>query len=149
MNHKPRVLFFSTGDSTRSQIAEGFLRSFAGDRLIAVSSATQSVEADPLARDVMNEVGIDISGQHPKAVAESFKEHFSCVVSICDSSKERFPVWPFVGNIRRWSLVDPKKITGSTEQKRELFRRLRDDIRNHVTEFLDQAQARPEAAKRT
>src|ERR1700739_3940138 len=68
VNHKPRVLFFSTGDSTRSQIAEVFLRTFAGHELEAVSTATQSVEADPLAREVMQEVGIDISGQHAKEV---------------------------------------------------------------------------------
>ena len=143
MDHKPRVLFFSTGDSTRSQIAEGILRSFAGDHLIGVSSATQSVEADPLAQEIMNEVGIDISKQHPKAVTESFKEHFSYVVSICDPSTEKFPVWPFARNIYHWSLVDPEKITGSTEQKREVFRRVRDDICRHVRELLDEAQVRP------
>ncbi len=143
MDHKPRVLFFSTGDSTRSQIAGGFLRAFAGDRLIGVSSATHSVKADPLARDVMNEVGVDISEQHPKNV---FKEHFSYVVSICDSSTEKFPVWPSVGNIRRWNLVDPEKITGSREQKREVFRRVRDDICRHVRELLDQTQAGPTRA---
>src|SRR5260370_29787468 len=61
VDHKPRVLFFSAGDSTRSQIAEGFLRAFAGHELVAVSTATKSIEADPLACEVMKEVGIDIS----------------------------------------------------------------------------------------
>src|SRR5215467_8858064 len=68
MNHKPRVLFFSTGDSTRSQIAEGFLRRFAGDEFVAMSAATRSLEADPLAREVMQEVGIDISGQQARNI---------------------------------------------------------------------------------
>ena len=95
MDHKPRILFLSTGDSTRSQIAEGFLRTFAGDDLVAVSTATRSAEADWLAHDVMKEVGIDISSQHAKEVAESIKEHFSYVVTICVASREKFPVWPF------------------------------------------------------
>ncbi len=95
MNHKPKVLFLSKGDSTRSQIAEGFLRTFAGHELVAVSAATASVEADPLAREVMREFGIDISGQHAKEVAESFREHFSCVITVCEASREKFPVWPF------------------------------------------------------
>jgi len=92
MNHKPKVLFFSTGDSTRSQIAEGFLRTFAGDEFVAMSAATRSLEADPLAREVMQEVGIDISGQHAKDVKESLMEHFSCVVTVCDASREKFPL---------------------------------------------------------
>lgn len=137
MNHKPRILFFSTGDSTRSQIAEGFLRMFAGDELVAVSTA-QSAEADPLTQDVMTEIGIDISGQHPKQIAESFKEHFSYVVSICDASRERFPVWPFTPNILRWSLADPELVSGSTEQKKEMFRSARDKIGQNVREFLEQ-----------
>ena len=75
MNHKPRVLFFSLGDSTRSQIAGGFLRTFADDVFVAMSAATQSLEADPLAREVMQEVGIDMSGQHAKDGALFLRPH--------------------------------------------------------------------------
>jgi arsenate reductase len=135
VNHKPRVLFFSTHDSTRSQIAEGFLRNFAGEEFVAVSTA-QSPEADPLAGDVMKEVGIDISGQQPKQIGESFKEHFSYVVSICDASREKFPVWPFTRNIVRWSLADPELVKGSAEQQKEMFRRVRDEIGRNVRQLL-------------
>ena len=110
MDHKPRVLFFSTGDSTRSQIAEGFLRSFGRDELVPVSTATQSADTDPLAHDVTKEVGIDISGQHAKEMREWFQEHFAYVVTICDASREKFPVWPFARNIVHWSLTDPEEI---------------------------------------
>jgi arsenate reductase len=137
VNHKPRVLFFSTGDSTRSQIAEGFLRTFAGNELEPVSTATQSVETDPLAREVMKEVGIDISGQHAKEVAELFREHFSYVVTVCDSSAEKFPVWPLARNVLRWSLIDPEQVRGPTERKREAFRHIRDEISRNVREFVD------------
>ena len=122
MNHKPKVLFFSTGDSTRSQIAEGFLRTFAGDEFVAMSAATRSLEADPLAREVMQEVGIDISGQHAKNIKdikESLTEHFSYVVTVCDASREKFPLWPFTRNILRWSVLDPEQAQGTTERKRQ------------------------------
>ena len=136
MNHKPKVLFFSTGDSTRSQIAEGFLRAFAGDKLVAASTAVESSEADPLVCEVMQEVGVDISTQHSKAVGEFFKEHFSYVVTVCDASTERFPVWPFTRNIFNWSLIDPEKMNGSTNQRKEVLRKVRDEINEKVREFL-------------
>jgi arsenate reductase len=148
VDHKPRILFLSTGDSTRSQIAEGFLRTFAGDDLVAVSTATRSAETDSLAHDVMKEVGIDISSQHAKEVAESIKEHFSYVVTICDASREKFPVWPFARNILHWSLADPKAVRGSTEQKREVFRRVRDEIGRKVREFLAQLHGTQSSANR-
>jgi arsenate reductase len=148
VDHKPRVLFFSTGDSTRSQIAEGFLRAFAGHELVAVSTATKSIEADPLACEVMKEVGIDISGQRAKEVAESFREHFSYVITVCDSSRERFPVWPFTRNILHWSLIDPEQVQGPAEQKREVFRRVRDEISRKVREFVNQLHGNQWSANR-
>jgi arsenate reductase (thioredoxin) len=136
MDHKPRVLFFSTGDSTRSQMAEGFLRTLAGDDLDAVSTAVASSDRDPLAVEVMEEVGVDISGQHAKDVAESLKEHFTCVVTVCDPQKERFPVWPFTRHILHWSLTDPTAITGPLEHRREVFRSIRNEISRNVRELV-------------
>src|SRR5215469_10730516 len=138
MNHKPRVLFFSTGDSTRSQIAEGFFRRFAGDEFVAMSAATRSLEADPLAHEVMQEVGIDISGQHAKDVKESLTEHFSYVVTVCDASREKFPLWPFTCKILHWSVLDLEQAQGTTERKRQVFRHVRDEIRRRVREFVDE-----------
>ena len=138
MKGKPKVLFFSTGDSTRSQMAEGFLRAFAGDEVVAASTAVESIEHDPLVLEVMNEVGVDISGQHPKDIAQFFKEHFAYVVTLCDATTEKFPVWPFSRNVRHWSLADPERATGSLEQKRDALRRVRDEIGGNVREFLNQ-----------
>ena len=142
MNHKPRVLFFSIGDSTRSQIAEGFLRTFAGDEFVAMSAATRSLEADALAREVMQEVGIDISGQHAKDIKESLTEHFSYVVTVCDASREEFPLWPFTCNILHWSVLDPQQAQGTTERKRQVFRHVRDEISLRVRDFLDACERR-------
>lgn len=139
MTQKPKVLFFSTGDSTRSQMAEGFLRELAGDEVVAASTAVQSVEPDPLALEVMKEVGVDISGQRPQDIAHFFKEHFAYVVTLGDAAIEKFPVWPFSRNVRNWSLADPERMGGSVEQKREAFRGVRDEIRRHVREFLSQS----------
>jgi len=133
--NKPRVLFFSVGDSTRSQIAEGFLRTFAGDEFVAMSAATHSLEADPLAREVMQEVGIDISGQHAKDIKESLTEHFSYVVTVCDASRQRFPLWPFTCNILHCGVLDPEQAQGTTERKRQVFRHVRDEISRRVREM--------------
>jgi arsenate reductase (thioredoxin) len=135
---KPKVLFFSTGDSTRSQMAEGFLRAFAGDQVVAASTAVESIERDPMVLEVMKEVGVDISGQHPKDIAQFFKEHFAYVVTLCDATTEKFPVWPFSRNVRHWNLADPERVTGSLEQKRDAFRHVRDEISGNVREFLNQ-----------
>jgi len=139
VNRIPKVLFLSTGDTTRSQMAEGFLRKFAGDQVVAASTAVQSVEHDPLVVEVMKEVGVDISSQKPKDVAHFFKESFSHVVTLCDSTTEKFPVWPFSRNVRNWSLPDPERVSGTSEQKREAFRRVRDEIDRDVREFVRQS----------
>jgi arsenate reductase len=135
---KPKVLFFSTGDSTRSQMAKGFLEAFAGDKLTAVSTAVQTPDRDPLAVEVMKEVGIDISQQHSEELAQSLKEHFAFVVTVCDASKERFPIWPFTRNLFHWSLPDPRAAKGSPEELKISFRRVRDEIRQKVREFTSQ-----------
>jgi arsenate reductase len=136
VDHKPRVLFFSTSDSTRSQMAEGFLRKFAGEELAVVSTAVQSPDSDPLAVEVMREIGVDISGQQSMDVKESLKEHFSYVITVSDDSRERSPVWPFTRNLFHWSIADPERVSGSSEQKREAFRRVRDEISWKVREFV-------------
>ena len=138
MLHKPKVLFFSTGDSTRSQMAEGFLRAFAGDRLVGVSTAVQTPERNPLTVEVMKEVGVDISEQHAEALPQSLKEHFAYVITVCDASRERFPIWPFTRNLFHWSLPDPTDAKGSPEERKTAFRRVRDEIRQKVTEFANQ-----------
>jgi len=136
MDHKPRVLFFSTSDSTRSQMAEGFLRKLAGEELAVVSTAVQSSDSDPLAAEVMKEIGVDISCQQSRGVKESLKEHFSYVITVSDDSIERSPVWPFTRNLFHWNIADPESVNGTSEQRREAFRHVRDEISWKVREFL-------------
>jgi arsenate reductase (thioredoxin) len=135
MKRQIKILFFSTGNATRSRMAEAFLRGIFDDRLVAASTAVRSVEANPLAVDVMKEVGIDITQQHAKPVAQSFKEHYACVVTLSDDSEERRPVWPFTSNIVHWSLKEPMVNEGPLDVQRQAFRRMRDEIQRLVQEF--------------
>ena len=110
MFDKPKVLFLCTGHPERSEMAEGFLRSFAGESMVAVSAAIEPAPVSPLAVDTMKEVGIDISGQQIKDVKGAFQERFAYAVGLGDQSKERCPVFPFAFRIFRWNLEDPTAV---------------------------------------
>jgi arsenate reductase len=138
MNKKPKVLFLSTGNSTRSQMAEGFLHALAGDQFDAVSAGIEPGELNPFAVEVMKEAGIDISKQQSKNVAESLKEHFGYVITVCNMARERAPIFPFTPNLLHWSLEDPSAATGRAAEKKTIFRRVRDEIRDKVKGFVSE-----------
>ena len=143
MNHKPKVLFFSTGNATRSRMAAAFLRRQLGPEIVEeASTSVNSREASPLAQEVMQEVGVDISPCEAKDVKESFREHFAFVVTLSDDSRERSPVWPFTKNILHWNLPDPATEDGSPERKKAMFRRVRDEIARRVDEFAKELAPR-------
>jgi arsenate reductase (thioredoxin) len=133
---KPKVLFFSTGSAVRSQMAEGLLRRISGEELEGECAAVRPV-SNPLAIEVMQEIGIDVSHDKPKEIKELFKEHFTCVITLSDPAKERDPVWPFTRNLLHWRLPDPDPVEakGSPEQQREAFRHVRDKIADNVRQF--------------
>jgi arsenate reductase len=139
--HKPKVLFLSTGNATRSLIAEGFLRKLTGERFDVTSVGVERSASNPLANEVMKEAGIDISGQKTKSIAESLKEPFGHVITICDTTKEKNPVFPFALGVLHWNILDPNSAGGLMEQKKEVFRRVRDDVQEKVEQFVaDTAQ---------
>lgn len=133
---KPRVLFLSTGNATRSLIAEGFLRTFTGDRFDIASSAVEQSALNPLANEVMKEAGIDISGHDPKSIAQSVKQSFSYVIAIYDEAKERSPIFPFTLHLLHWSIADPNATGGLSGQRTEVFRRVRDEIKGKIAQFM-------------
>jgi arsenate reductase len=141
MQRKPKVLFFSTGSAVRSQMAEGFLRRITGGQVEGKCTAVRA-ESNPLAAEVMKEVGIDVSEDQPDDIKKLFQEYFACVITLSDDAKERSPVWPFTRNLFHWSLPDPAATQGSPEQRREAFRRVRDEIQRQVREFA--AKVAPE-----
>ena len=142
MRHKPRVLFFSTGDATRSRMAAALLRCLT-DEVEAASTAVKSVGAHTLAEEVMSEIGVDITTYCAKPVAESLREHFAVVVTLSDHTKERHPVWPFTRNLVHWNLADPAALDGSVEQRRAAFRQTRDEIQQRTRELAESMQPAP------
>ncbi|HEX8926298.1 MAG TPA: arsenate reductase ArsC [Terriglobales bacterium] len=131
-----RVLFLCTGNSCRSQMAEGWLRHLAGERFEAYSAGTQPTAVNPLALRVMGEKGIDISGQRSKDVAEYAKQRFDFVITVCDRAQSECPVFPGSAVRFHWPLQDPAEAQGSDEERSAVFRRTRDVIEERVRNFL-------------
>ncbi len=139
---KPRVLFLCTGNSARSQMAEGLLRHMAGDRFEALSAGTSPVGVNPLAMEAMAELGIDISSQRSKNVTEFLGRPIEYAITVCDRAKEACPVFPGTYKFLSWSLEDPAAVTGSHDEKLDAFRRIRDEIRRRVEmQFAPSARA--------
>jgi arsenate reductase len=136
---KKRVLILCTGNSARSQMAEGLLRNDAGDRFDVESAGTRPGIVRPEAIAVMRELGIDISGHRSKHVDEFEGQHFDCVITVCDNAKESCPV--FFGTAKRLhhSFEDPAAVMGSEEERLAVFRRVRDELRAHLGEFAREA----------
>jgi len=137
---KQRVLFLCTGNSARSQMAEAFLRHYGGDHFEAYSAGLEPKEINPLTVVVMNEAGIDISGQHAKGVGEYLgKVKFQYLITVCDDAEKNCPtVWPGVNQRLHWSFEDPAKFTGTDEEKLAKFRQVRDLIRQRLNDWLKQ-----------
>lgn len=114
---KPKVLFLSTGNATRSQMAEGFLRALRGEHFDVISAGVEPGPLNPIACAVMKERGIDISEHEPKNVAQSLKEHFAYVITVCDAAKERSPIFPFTPRLLHWSIQDPAAAQGSQSKE--------------------------------
>jgi len=135
---RPRVLFVCTENSCRSQMAEAFLRRHAGDRFDAYSAEAQPTRLNPMAVEVMQEVGIDISSQHSKDVAQFLGETFQYVIRVCDKVREKCPVLPGAIWYLDWSFEDPAAVEGTAAVKLVAFRRIRDEIEEKTLEFIAQ-----------
>jgi arsenate reductase (thioredoxin) len=142
MQKIPKVLFLSRGTSTRSQMAEGLLRALAGSQFQVSSAAIDAGELHPLAIEVMREVGVDISGQKPKTVAESLRDHFRYVIILYDSAKERSPIFPFAPHLLRWTVADPAAAQVSPAEQKDMFRHVRDELRKKVEVFFSETSPR-------
>ena len=135
MADKKRVLILCTGNSARSQMAEGLLRSDAGDRFTVESAGTKPGTVRPEAIAVMKEVGIDISSHRSKSVDEFAGQNFDYVLTVCDNAKESCPV--FFGKAARLhhSFNDPAAVEGSEEKRLGAFRKVRDELRAYLKKF--------------
>lgn len=147
MSSRMRVLFLCTGNSCRSQMAEGFLRHLAGDKFEAFSAGVKPARVNPLAVRVMAEEGIDISGQRPKPAADLISQKFDYVITVCDNAKQACPVFPGRHEKIHWNLQDPAEAEGTDEEKLEVFRKSRGEIRGKVTGFIILAALRQGSKK--
>jgi arsenate reductase len=135
---KRRVLILCTGNSCRSQMAEGLINHLRGQAWEARSAGTRPAErVHPLAIRAMSELGMDISGGRPEVVDRYVNEPWDLVVTVCDSAKESCPVFPGRVATRHISFPDPAEAQGSDEEKMAVFRRVRDDIRRRLLTALD------------
>jgi arsenate reductase len=135
MSDKKRVLILCTGNSARSQMAEGLLRHDAGDRFDVYSAGTSPRPILPEAIAVMREIGIDISGQRSKSVEELADQAFDYVLTVCDQAKESCPVFPSTAVTFHQSFEDPAAFEGPPEQRLACFRRVRDELRQYLRGF--------------
>lgn len=130
-----RVLILCTGNSARSQMAEGLLRDIAGDRFEVESAGTIASFVRPQAIAAMAEIGIDISGHRSKCLDEFLDTEFDYVITVCDNANETCPVFPGPAKRIHWSFDDPAEATGSEDQVAAVFRRVRDEIAVRLREF--------------
>ena len=133
------MLILCTGNSARSQIAEGLLRRVGGGQYEVFSAGTRPVGVNPLAVDAMRELGIDISAQRSKSVAEFAGEQFATVITVCDNAAEECPVFPGAPERIHWSLRDPAEVSGTRDEKLAAFREVRDDLERRIREFVSSA----------
>jgi arsenate reductase (thioredoxin) len=121
-----------THNSARSQMAEGLLCRLAGNRFEVYSAGTEATGVRPQAVEVMNEIGIDISGQQSKPLQQYLGQPFDYVITICDAANEACPVFPGAKQRLHWSFEDPAAAVGSEEERLMVFRTVRDDIKEHI-----------------
>jgi arsenate reductase (thioredoxin) len=135
MNNKKKVLILCTGNSARSQMAEGLLRHDAGERFAVASAGVAPSDVRPEAIAVMDELGIDISMHRSKSVDEFVGKEFDYVITVCDNANEQCPVFPGETKRIHWSFEDPAAAQGDEPQRLSIFRKVRDEIRGRLREF--------------
>jgi arsenate reductase len=134
---KHRVLILCTGNSVRSQMAEGLLRHLSAGQHDVYSAGTSPIGVNPLAIEAMREIGIDISGHRSKPVSEFEGQHFATVITVCDSAAQQCPVFPGAPERIHWSIWDPGAATGTHEERLQAFRQVRDDLQSRLRSFVD------------
>jgi arsenate reductase len=138
-----RILILCTGNSCRSQMAEGFLKSFDPDLEVYSAGTNPASKVHPRAILVMSEIGIDISSGYPKTLEQFLDQSFDYVITVCDNAKEACPI--FLGDVKEQLHIgfdDPAEATGTEEEILSEFRRVRDEIRSRFEEFYRERIAR-------
>jgi arsenate reductase len=133
---KRRVLFVCVHNSARSQMAEGLLRAWAGDRFEVHSGGTEASAVRPEAITVMAELGIDLGGHTSKTIQRFVGQAWDYLIPVCEEACEACPYVPGAKTVLRWSFDDPAAASGSEEQRLAVFRRVRDELAAKIREFI-------------
>ena len=142
-----QVLFLSSANSARSQIAEALLRALAGDAFDVYSAGSVPGDLDPLALAVMAERGIDIGDQRPQGLREFIgSRQFDHVITVCQRDEKTCPVFPGKGTREYWPFADPARAGGNEEERLVTYRELRDDIEERVRRWLAERRYKPARA---
>lgn len=142
MPPKQRVLILCTGNSARSQMAEGLLRDIAGDRFDVESAGTVASFVRPQAVAAMHEIGIDINGYRSKCLDEFLSQPFDYVITVCDNANQTCPTFPGPAKRIHWSFDDPADATGTDDQIAAKFRRVRNEIAARLRTFVADHESR-------
>ncbi|MGE5553542.1 MAG: arsenate reductase ArsC [Betaproteobacteria bacterium] len=135
-----RILFLCTGNSCRSQMAEGWVKALHGGRIEAFSAGTEPAGVNPLAVQVMREAGVDLSGHRSKHLSEFLGREFDCAITLCDDAHAACPVFPGARQTVHVGFPDPARAAGSPEEILAEFRRVRDLIRDFVARLPERLQ---------
>ena len=142
---KKKVLFVCIHNSARSQMAEAFLRKYAGDRFEAHSAGLEPKEIHPHTYEVMSEVGLDLGDHHSKGLGEYLmKVHIGYLITVCAHAEANCPICPGMAAREHWSFEDPAAFEGTAEEKLDKFREIRDQVEVRVRAWLVEV-AVPEA----
>ncbi len=134
---KPKVLFLCTGNSARSQMAEGFLRQYAGDRFEVFSAGLEPSFINPLTIQVMEEKDVNMTGHYSKGLDQFLgKVHFAYLITVCSRADEKCPIFPGMGQRLHWPFEDPAAFQGSPEERLAKFRQVRDEIEAKIKDFV-------------
>lgn len=117
-------------------MAEGFLRALAGDRFEVASAGTEATRVHPLAIRAMADAAIDLGGHTSKIVDELAEQPWDYVITVCDAANEACPVFPRKSRRLHWSFEDPSQATGTDDQRLDVFRRVRDQIKRRIVEWI-------------
>ena len=138
MSEPKRVLILCTGNSARSQMAEGLLRRDGGERFEVFSAGTRPAGVRPEAVEAMREVGVDISGHRSKSVDEFAGQSFDYVITVCDNARESCPIFPGATERIHWGFDDPAAVGGDEATRLAAFRRVRDEIASRLRAWLSE-----------
>lgn len=137
---KKRVLFVCVHNSARSQMAEAFVNNFAGERFEAESAGLEPGKLNPFVVWAMKEIGIDISENDTNSIKDFYEEgrKYDYVIAVCDKkAAEQCPIFPGISKVLHWPFEDPSSVDGNDDEKLEVARRVRNQIKAKITEWLE------------